>query len=240
MTPKIIHYCWFGNANMSTMHRRCIESWKKYCPDYEIRLWNEHNSDIDNEYCRQAIAQRKWAFVSDWVRFDALYKHGGIYFDTDLELIRPIDALLPHRQCVLGYESKKSIGTAFLMSRAGDPVMAQARALILHDLTARKRFTTSPLIVKHAVEMAVGKDCLILPRVAFFPFNPYERDNPQNAGQLMFSDITEATYGIHHFGLAGGSWGDGPVRRMLNKLYQMARLERRWSITYTPFASSPT
>lgn len=237
MIPKIIHYCWFGDAGMSMLHQRCIESWKKHCPDYELRLWNEHNSDIDNDYCREAIAQRKWAFVSDWVRFDALHKHGGIYLDTDLELIRPLDDLLGHRECVMCWESERSIGAAALFCHPGDAVMALSRDLILQNLVAQKRFTTSPLILRHAVGLAGEGRSLVLPRAAFYPFNPYERDNPRNAGQLMFSDLSDATFGIHHYRL-GASWGDGLGRRALNKALKKLRIERSWSINYAPFRTA--
>lgn len=93
--PKIIHYCWFGGNPLPDMAKKCIASWKKYCPDYEIKEWNESNFDIKIcEYTREASESKKWAFVSDYARFWILYKYGGLYFDTDVELIRPIDDLV--------------------------------------------------------------------------------------------------------------------------------------------------
>jgi len=90
--PKIIHYCWFGGKELPDSARKCIASWKKYCPDYEIIEWNENNFDLHScRYVREAYEAKKWAFVSDYARFDILYRYGGIYFDTDVELIRPID-----------------------------------------------------------------------------------------------------------------------------------------------------
>ena len=84
MIPKIIHYCWFGRNPKPEGVQKCIASWKKYLPDYEIREWNEENFDIHiNKYCEQAYNNRKWAFVSDVARVMALYHEGGIYFDTD-------------------------------------------------------------------------------------------------------------------------------------------------------------
>ena len=95
MIPKIIHYCWFGNNPKPALALKCIESWKKYCPDYEIKEWNENNYDIGFcNYSRQAYGKKKWAFVSDVARFKILYENGGVYFDTDVELLRPIDSLL--------------------------------------------------------------------------------------------------------------------------------------------------
>ena len=88
--PKIIHYCWFGGGPISPESRKCIESWKKYCPDYKIIEWNEQNFEISqNRYAQQAYEAKKYAFVSDYVRLAVLYRYGGIYLDTDVELVRP-------------------------------------------------------------------------------------------------------------------------------------------------------
>lgn len=88
--PKIIHYCWFGGGAISPENRKCMESWKKYCPDYKIIEWNEQNFEISqNRYAQQAYEAKKYAFVSDYVRLAVLYEYGGIYLDTDVELVRP-------------------------------------------------------------------------------------------------------------------------------------------------------
>ena len=93
--PKLIHYCWFGKNPLPTKVQMCIQSWKKYCPDYKIILWNEENYDINkNKYIKDAYVAKKWAFVSDYVRLDVVYQYGGIYLDTDVELIRSCDELL--------------------------------------------------------------------------------------------------------------------------------------------------
>ena len=95
MIPKIIHYCWFGGNPLPELAIKCIESWKKYLPDYEIKEWNESNFDINCcAYVREAYEAKKWAFVSDYARFWILYQHGGLYFDTDVELIKSIDDLI--------------------------------------------------------------------------------------------------------------------------------------------------
>ena len=93
--PKIIHYCWFGGNPLPELAQKCIESWKKYCPDYEIRRWDETNFDINCcDYVREAYEAKMWAFVSDYARFKILYENGGVYFDIDVELIKPIDDLI--------------------------------------------------------------------------------------------------------------------------------------------------
>lgn len=234
MIPKIIHYCWFGGGEMSVLHRRCVESWKRHCPDYELKLWNEHNSDIDNDYCREAIIQRKWAFVADWVRFDVLHREGGIYLDTDLELVRSLDPILAYDGTVLAREAADVIGTAFLASEAGSAVMARARELILGELCAQHLFATSPVIVQQAVELGGGVGSTILGAKTFFPFNPHDRSNPHNARQLMFSDITPETIGIHQYALKA-SWVDSRWKRALFKARQRLALQPRWDISFTPF-----
>ena len=95
MIPKVIHYCWFGRKALPESARRCIESWRRFFPDYEIRQWNEDNFDVNAiRYTREAYEAQKYAFVSDYARFKILYEHGGIYFDTDVEVIKPFDDIL--------------------------------------------------------------------------------------------------------------------------------------------------
>ena len=95
MIPKIIHYCWFGGNPLPPSAEKCIESWKKFCPDYEIRRWDESNYDITkNQYMQEAYQCKKWGFVPDYARLDIIYDHGGIYLDTDVEIIKTFDELL--------------------------------------------------------------------------------------------------------------------------------------------------
>lgn len=95
MIPKIIHYCWFGKNPLPKSAVRCIKSWKKYLPDYEIKEWNEDNFDINIiPYTTEAYQAKKYAFVSDYARFWILYKYGGLYFDTDVEVIRNMDHII--------------------------------------------------------------------------------------------------------------------------------------------------
>ena len=104
MIPRTIHYCWFGGKEKPAEVLRMITSWQKHCPGYEIKEWNESNFDIRlNRYCEKAYAAQKWAFVSDVARLWALVHEGGIYMDTDVELVRPLDRLLTNR-AFLGFE----------------------------------------------------------------------------------------------------------------------------------------
>lgn len=113
--PKIIHYCWFGGKSKPELAVRCIESWKRVCPDYEIREWNEDNFDLTHTppYVRQAYEAGRWAFVTDYVRLKAMVEMGGIYMDTDVEVVKPFDPFLHHRGFA-GFESSKGVQTGVL------------------------------------------------------------------------------------------------------------------------------
>lgn len=110
--PKIIHYCWFGHNPKPELAQRCIASWKKFCPEYEIREWNESNISISEcpAYVQNAYREGLWAFVSDYVRLKVVYEHGGIYLDTDVELIKSPDKLLEN-EAFFGFEDGIHIAT---------------------------------------------------------------------------------------------------------------------------------
>lgn len=104
MIPKKIHYCWFGRNPLPESAKKCIDSWRKYLPDYEIIEWNEDNFDVDSiPYTAQAYEAKKYAFVSDYARFKILYEYGGLYFDTDVEVICPMDDIIA-RGPFMGFE----------------------------------------------------------------------------------------------------------------------------------------
>ena len=116
MIPKIIHYCWFGKTPKSDFHLRCIESWKKFLPEYTIMEWNEDNFNVEkNEYVRRAYQNRKFAFVSDYARLDALYNYGGIYFDLDVEVKKSLDRFLEY-DAVFSFESINMVASAVLFA----------------------------------------------------------------------------------------------------------------------------
>ncbi|MDR1320544.1 MAG: hypothetical protein LBK56_03820 [Gracilibacteraceae bacterium] len=110
--PKVIHYVWFGRQPMGELIERCIASWRGYCPNYELKLWHEDNYDLSRTplYVRQAYEAGKYAFVSDYVRLDVVYRCGGFYLDTDVELLRSLDDFAPY-QAVFGYETRNLIAT---------------------------------------------------------------------------------------------------------------------------------
>ncbi len=119
MIPKVIHYCWFGRNPLPQTALKCIESWRKFCPGYEIKEWNEDNFDIARcRYARQAYESKKYAFTSDYVRFWILYNYGGLYFDTDVELIRPIDDIIA-KGAFMGCEHDAAPNSDALASELG-------------------------------------------------------------------------------------------------------------------------
>lgn len=110
MIPKIIHYCWFGKGPMPILAKHCIKSWEKHMPDYQIKQWNEDNFDINCcQYISDAYKRKKYAFVSDYVRFYVLYQHGGIYLDTDVELLKSLDEILANG-AFMGCENSAVVG----------------------------------------------------------------------------------------------------------------------------------
>lgn len=210
MIPKIIHYCWFGGNPLSEEAKYYISTWKKYCPDYEIREWNESNFDInENDYCREAYEKKKWAFVTDYVRLKALYEFGGIYMDTDVEVVKSLDPLLSY-DALSGYESKTHIPTGTMAScRDNEWIGAllsnyESRHFIKADgtldLTTNVKVITRLTVEKYKLTLdgtmtrfgADGKMILL-------PFD-YLCAKSLETGQV---ERTDNTYTIHHF---SGSW----------------------------------
>lgn len=98
MIPKKIHYCWFGGNPLPDDAIKCIDSWRRFFPDYEIKEWNESNYDLNgSDYVKEAYQAKKWAFVSDYARFDIFYKNVGLYFDTDVEIIKDMAEIIENR-----------------------------------------------------------------------------------------------------------------------------------------------
>lgn len=111
MIPKKIHYCWFGRNEKPKSVQACINSWKKYCPDYEIIEWNEDNFNVNyNSYTRFCYQNGKWAFLSDLARLIIVKEHGGLYFDTDVEVVKKLDELIKC-EAFYGFETPKFVAT---------------------------------------------------------------------------------------------------------------------------------
>ena len=145
MIPKKIHYCWFGKNEKSKLTKRCIESWKRHCPEYEIIEWNENNFDISQHpYLVWCYENKKWAFFSDFARLLIVRQHGGIYFDTDVELMRNPDMLLQYA-AFYGFENKENINTGLGFGAEADHKTVNAMIDIYKNLKKNVQ-TAYPLI----------------------------------------------------------------------------------------------
>lgn len=123
MIPKIIHYCWFGRGEMPGIMKKCIKSWKKFCPDWQIVRWDEDSFDVNSTlWTKQAYEAKKFAFVADFVRINVLAEQGGVYLDTDQELIKPLDTFLQHKAFV-GFMDKTNVSAGVIGAEAGHPMM---------------------------------------------------------------------------------------------------------------------
>ncbi len=144
MIPHVIHYCWFGRNSKPKLIQKCIESWKVYCPDWEIIEWNEDNYDVfNNEYTKTAYNNKKWAYVADYARFDVLNRYGGVYFDTDVELLKPIPDHLLNEEAFTGFESADSVNPALVYGTvAGQDLLNKVL-----ERYKQETFTTSITIV---------------------------------------------------------------------------------------------
>lgn len=117
MIPKIIHYIWLGGKPLSKVAEKCISSWKKCCPDYDIKRWDETNLDLDKyQFVVEALKAGKYAFASDVLRTEILYNNGGIYLDVDVELIKPIDGLLTTNDCIMGFETSNLLNPGLFIA----------------------------------------------------------------------------------------------------------------------------
>ena len=221
--PKIIHYCWFGKNPKPEMAMKCIQSWKKYCPDYEIIEWNEDNFDVDCcDYVREAYTAKKWAFVSDVARLYALVNYGGIYMDTDVELLKSLDEFLKY-EAVSGFEAKDRIPTGLMACREGHPLFAE----LLHDYD-NAHFTKEDGSLDLTTNVTrITNICLqhglqlnnTLQTVCGFTLFPSDYFCPKSHADNVVR-VTKNTHAIHWF---DGSWMDVEQRQ---KKVLMQRLNR--------------
>ena len=208
MIPKIIHYCWFGKNPKSKLIEKSIESWKKFCPDYEIIEWNEDNFDINCcRYVREAYENKKWAFVSDYCRFFALNKMGGVYVDTDVELLKNIDEYLD--KPLVAFEDNITLapGLIFACDKEDEACKAllseyDADRFVLEDGSFNLR-----TVCHRATDLFVSKGLEqnnTLKEVAGYRVYPTDYFNPydMNSGKIT---VTDTTVSIHHY---AGSWVD--------------------------------
>ena len=206
MIEKKIHYCWFGGKKLPEEAIKCIESWKKYCPDFEIIEWNEKNFDIsENMYVLEAYKAHKWAFITDYVRLKVLFDYGGIYMDTDVEVKKPLDQFLGNKG-FSGFEDEKFAITAIMGCEKGNLIIGDllnyynGRHFVMPDgtydmttnvVTITNYFVSKGLLLNNKLQDIEG--FVLYPKDFFCP-----KDHA--TGKIK---CTKNTYTIHHF---AGSW----------------------------------
>ncbi len=213
MIPKVIHYCWFGNKPKPEIVLHCIESWKKFCPDYLVKEWNEDNVNIAaHPFSRLMYANKQWAFVADYARLEILYKEGGIYLDTDMLLVQPLDELLD-TELLLGEENDGVISAGMIGATAQHPFIIEC--MRYYDKHVKERITIPRVLTNIFNKSTNVDDATVLPSIAFYPFGPEDIKNYH--GQRL----TLSTYGIH---LWNYSWGH-PLNKFLKRIgvYSFAR-----------------
>lgn len=209
MIPKIIHYCWFGSKNIPAKEQSYIDGWKTMFPDYQIMFWNERTFDIDKSvaYVRQAYEAKKFAFVSDYVRMFALSKYGGIYFDTDVEVIKPIDDFL-YDKFFIGFENKTMLGTGIIGSEPNVWILNEMLDYYHgHDFIDSKGMPDTTTNVQILVNIMIKHGFIKENKEQMIEgLHIYERDffNPKKLDEKEDDFRTsERTITIHHM---AGSW----------------------------------
>ena len=218
MIPKILHYCWFGNSPKPKTVLKCLDSWKKFCPGWEIIEWNDDNFDVQkNSYCRQAYKNTKWAFVSDYARFDILNQMGGVYMDTDVEVIKSLEPLLTH-QAFAGHETDEWVAPGLILGCEPEHLLIQGvlakynNAAFLNEDGAENHMTVGEYFT------AALKENGIIPNGSF-----QEKNNIAIYPKDFFCPLNDATgilrktkntYTIHWY---SKTWID-PVTRFRTKI----------------------
>ena len=206
MIPKKIHYCWFGRGEKPALAKKCIASWRKFMPDYEIVEWNEDNFDVNyNAYTKMCYEQKKFAFLTDYLRLLIVEEHGGIYFDTDVEVLRSFDDFID-LPAFVGFENDRFVNTGEgfgaephnpaiqQMLRAYDPLLDGA-----HGVLGCPKLNTEAL---QKLGLRLDGKAQTLPNVSVFPAEYF---NPRNSvtGELT---KTENTYSIHWYSASWLPW----------------------------------
>lgn len=229
MIPKTIHYCWFGGGRKSELIERCIASWKKYCPDCDIIEWNESNYDVTkNRYMCQAYQAKRWGFVSDYARLDVIYEHGGVYLDTDVELIRPIDELL-NGNGFLGFECTPNEKQQHVFVNTGEGFAAKAKDPIVKAM--RDSYESRDFLLSDGTHNLTT--CPYYNTEALRPFGLVQENRVQIVGEITVYPteyfcpldwktrkcaVTDRTFSIHHFDASWLSIEEKKRRRIARKI----------------------
>lgn len=211
MIPKVIHYCWFGRNKKSELINKCIESWWRHLSDYKIIEWNEDNFNVyQNDYMREAYRKRKWAYVSDFARMKILYKYGGIYLDTDVEVIKTFPEYLLEHSCFSGIEHISKLVSPGLIfgCQAGNQMVGELvaeyenikfkNAGVDRIVTINKRVTNYLIKYGYTLDdkMQIINDMVIYPSNYFCGYD----------GERRITDIKPETISIHHYAASWLPW----------------------------------
>lgn len=213
MIPKIIHYCWFGRGDIPASALKCIESWKKYLPDYSLKEWNEDNFDINsNLYVSQAYENKKYAFVTDFVRLYAIYTEGGVYMDTDVEVLKSLDEFLVH-SAFSGFENNNYVPTGIMAAEKGSlwarELLADYNNRTFVQMDGSLDTTTN---TKTITDYMLNKGLILNDRYqeikGLVVMYPHDYFCPKDHGTGIIK-LTSRSVCIHHF---AKSWVDPRIR----------------------------
>lgn len=186
--PKTIHYVWVGGAPLTPLAKRCLASWQEHLSEYEIKRWDETNSPMEHPYVQAMYAKKKWAFVSDYIRFYALLNEGGIYLDTDQEICKTLDPLLAQK----GFVGKSRSGQieSSVIAAVQEASFIRAAVAFYDNDTRFSTEDTSPLVLERALATAGTEGISIYDHTYFHPINE---------GELLRKDMRQSAYGVHHW-----------------------------------------
>lgn len=229
MIPKIIHYCWFGGKPMPREARRCIESWRKHCPDYEIIRWDESNFDVkDHPFCCAAHGAKAWAFVSDYARLKIVHDDGGIYLDTDVEILRSLDDLL-NCEAFFGiqqtvFQCNTGLGFGAVKDSEAVCMMLEEYDNAVFDAAKTKKIACPYL--NHKALQRLGyeyKDEIVdIHGVEVYPPRYFDPCAPGDGAENL---LREETFSIHHYSNSWGTQGER-IRRRLIKTIGYSRVSK--------------
>lgn len=211
MVPKIIHYCWFGGGEKPSSVKKCIDSWSQKCPGYEIKEWNETNYDISkSSYTLQAYEAKKYAFLTDYVRLDVLYREGGVYFDTDVKLIKSIETLV-EKGPFMAFEKKGRVNTGIgFACEPNNPIVYENKSYYDNHNFINQDGEFDPEIcvkitTKILIDHGLDYESDVKQTIKGLTVYPSSYFSPKILGTNKIN-ISESTFGIHLF---ESSWYEG-------------------------------